>query len=633
MFWHQTRRRLRAMAMIGVTATVAFAAVVTAAPAHAAGPYTVNSTVDLHDADPADGACDTGNVLASGQAECTLRAAVEQANADGVFTQLVVPSGTHQLTLDEIEITTDLYLLGGRNVVIDGNDQDRIFNINDPVVVTIENVTMQHGRGGNGGAVRNRHGDLTLVKVVLQENRALGPGSLNKGGAVYNAATLAIINSHLEANEALGSGGAIWSNGTLGLSGTSVLSNVGQAGGGVANNGGGAWIVDSIISANRATGIAGSGGGIANTAGAKMRIESSYVSLNVSEQYEGGGIRNMGVLSVQDTTISHNDAALSGGGVYNTGAFEVAYSTFSRNDAGGVGGAVALSNAAGTVSRLTATNTTFSTNRARRGGAIATQRGGTVVTLLHVTIADNQAGVWGEWGEDSAAIWAATDSIVDYRNTILAEAAGAAVCGGNATALISSGHNLATDSTCNLTALGDQPATNPMLDPLASNGGFTQTHALQTASPAVDAAMTVSPQVFRDQRHLVRLGSRPDVGAYEITRKIIFQDDPHFEVDTQSHPEDEDQQDKPADRDDPKVEADLHQDMPPIQDAQTEDGVQYHPPVPTPAGDQGAYSTFSRNDAGGVGGAGTLSNKDQQDKPVDRQDLLGGSRRGTGEDN
>jgi hypothetical protein len=591
--------------MVGVTATVAFAAVVTAAPAHAAGPYTVNSTADLHDADPADGACDTGNVVANGQAECTLRAAVEQANVDGVFTQLVVPSGTHLLTLDEIEIKTDLHLLGVRNVVIDGNDQDRIFNINDPVVVTIENVTMQHGRGGNGGAVRNRHGDLTLVKVVLQENRALGSGSLNKGGAVYNAATLAIINSHLEANEALGSGGAIWSMGKLDLSGTSVLRNVGQTGGGVVNNGGEAWIVDSIVSANRATGIAGYGGGIANTTGAEMRIESSYVSLNVSEQYEGGGIRNMGVLSIQDTTISHNDAALSGGGVYNTGAFEVAYSTFSRNDAGGVGGAVALSNAVSTVSRLTATNTTFSTNRATRGGAIATQRGSTVVTLLHVTIADNQA-------EDGAAIWAATDSIVHYRNTILAAAAGAAVCGGNATALISSGHNLATDSTCNLTVLGDQPTTNPMLDPLASNGGLTQTHALQTASPAVDAAMAVSPPVFRDQRHFVRLGSRPDVGAYEITRKIIIEfNDRWLDEDTQSQPEDEDQQDKPTDPDDPKAEADS--DNGEAKDQQDK---------PTDPDDPKAEADSDNGEA-----------KDQQDKPADPDDPKAEADGGTGEDN
>jgi hypothetical protein len=39
--------------------------------------------IDRHDADPDDLICDTSRTAPSGQSECTLRAAIEQANATG----------------------------------------------------------------------------------------------------------------------------------------------------------------------------------------------------------------------------------------------------------------------------------------------------------------------------------------------------------------------------------------------------------------------------------------------------------------------------------------------------------------------------------------------------------------------
>ncbi|HEX9922532.1 MAG TPA: choice-of-anchor Q domain-containing protein, partial [Anaerolineae bacterium] len=52
--------------------------------------------------------------------------------------------------------------------------------------------------------------------------------------------------------------------------------------------------------------------------------------------------------------------------------------------------------------------------------------------------------------------------------------------------IISLGYNLDSDGTCNLGAANDQPNTNPLLGPLADNGGDTQTHALTLNSPALD---------------------------------------------------------------------------------------------------------------------------------------------------
>ncbi|MCW2606390.1 MAG: polymorphic outer membrane protein [Frankiales bacterium] len=77
---------------------------------------------------------------------------------------------------------------------------------------------------------------------------------------------------------------------------------------------------------------------------------------------------------------------------------------------------------------------------------------------------------------------------------------------------MSLGHNVSTDDTCFLDAVGDQPSTDPQLRPLASNGGPTRTQALGPRSPALGAA-TDCPRT--DQRGFPRPRRRCDVGAYE----------------------------------------------------------------------------------------------------------------------
>ncbi|PYJ21173.1 MAG: hypothetical protein DME99_08435, partial [Verrucomicrobia bacterium] len=53
---------------------------------------------------------------------------------------------------------------------------------------------------------------------------------------------------------------------------------------------------------------------------------------------------------------------------------------------------------------------------------------------------------------------------------------------------------------------------DPLLSPLANNGGLTLTHALQAGSPAIDRGDPAAPP--EDQRGYSRVGV-PDVGAFE----------------------------------------------------------------------------------------------------------------------
>jgi hypothetical protein len=245
---------------------------------------------------------------------------------------------------------------------------------------------------------------------------------------------------------------------SLNLNGLTISNGHGAQGGGIFNNGGALSIANSTFSSNTVSG--GTGGGIFNNGGT-VRISNSTFSGNTAGQ--GGGIYN------------------------NSGTVNITNSTFSTNSATSTGGAIFNNN--GTVSIA---NSTLSANSATQGGGIynlkTLQLGGTI-------LAGNTASGGGP------------DCFI---------ASGA---------LTSNGYNLiGNNSNCSFTAAtGDQVGTagspiNPSLSALASNGGPTQTMALQSGSRAISQIPSAScPGI--DQRGFTRksLGTSAncDIGAYE----------------------------------------------------------------------------------------------------------------------
>src|SRR5215218_9282205 len=75
--------RLLALGALLVALMAAFV-MLAEGPAHASTTFYVNSTADHADANPFDGFCDTGHLVPGTtdtmEAECTLRAAIQQAN-------------------------------------------------------------------------------------------------------------------------------------------------------------------------------------------------------------------------------------------------------------------------------------------------------------------------------------------------------------------------------------------------------------------------------------------------------------------------------------------------------------------------------------------------------------------------
>jgi len=126
------------------------------------------------------------------------------------------------------------------------------------------------------------------------------------------------------------------------------------------------------------------------------------------------------------------------------------------------------------------------------------------MTLSYVTIASNSAGI-------------SNSGSVTATGTIIANNNPGTNCFGNRFQE-PFGFNLDSGTSCRLSQATDLTGTDPLLGPLASNGGPTQTQALEAGSPAIDHGGTSAngcPPT--DQRGVTRpQGPACDIGAFEF---------------------------------------------------------------------------------------------------------------------
>jgi len=259
------------------------------------------------------------------------------------------------------------------------------------------------------------------------------------------------------------------------------------------------------------------GGGAIRVGNSDTLSLTNVVVADSSTGLGGGGITNNGSVSLTDVTIRGNQAAGVGGGFQNAAAganLTANNVTISGNVTTGSGGAGFYNESSATA---TMTNVTISGNTATvatsAGGGIQNRTGATV-TLTNATITGNSAGNTAPGG--GGGIRNNGTGTVNVKNTIVAgnSSAQGADCNGT---LASQGHNLVQSAgSCSISGgSGDITGQNPLLGALASNGGATQTHALQTGSPAINAGdNTGCPST--DQRGVSRAPWAPcDIGAYE----------------------------------------------------------------------------------------------------------------------
>ncbi|MCX6021109.1 MAG: hypothetical protein NTZ05_05165, partial [Chloroflexi bacterium] len=257
----------------------------------------VNDTGDAADAAPGDMICLTGG------GKCSLRAAVQTANAEGGDI-IVLPAGVYTLSLtgadEDAAATGDLDLTSitgyvtvtatdAVTTIIQGaantaGATDRVFDLRPGSFADLLGVTVRHGKtvaDNSGGGIKNQGAVLHLGDGVVTYNAAGGNG----GGINNNTGALSLDNVIVSENTAVGDGGGILNfTGVMTINGGSVINNA-------------------------ASGTEG-----------------------------GGGIANTGLLTVTKTTIAGNTTAGSGGGIGAAGLATMTGVTVTGNTAAGGGG-------------------------------------------------------------------------------------------------------------------------------------------------------------------------------------------------------------------------------------------------------------------------------------------------------
>ncbi len=241
----------------------------------------------------------------------------------------------------------------------------------------------------------------------------------------------------------------------------------------------------------------------------------------------GGGIDSFSHLTLTNLHVTGNNAD-TGGGVALTfadGLFTDC--TFSGN-AANFDGAIFYQGDGNYTLRLV--NNTISGNDARGvGGGIGhfSDTDSSRVEVVNSTIVNNTA-VFGEGGVRTLTEGGGS-ATTTLRNTIIAQNTPAnLVASGSGATVTSLGFNLSENGNGFLTGAGDQPTAQPLLGPLALNGGRAPTHALLGGSPALDKG--VSAGASTDQRGLPRIfniatisdaGDGADIGAVEMQALIV----------------------------------------------------------------------------------------------------------------
>ena len=300
--------------------------------------------------------------------------------------------------------------------------------------------------------------NLTLTGLTLA--RGLSPGS---GGAIYavGPSTLTLTDVNLTDNEAAQNGGAIVAHSGVALNLTRVRA-----------------------SGNRA-GIRG----------------GAIITLN-----------RFDTITLNQFVASGNQAVSEGGAIHHRGeGMSIDNSLFTGNSAGGNGGGAINLDPAVAATQLTVTNSTFHANTVANGASGSAIRARSAVgsDIVFSTFANNSGG-------DAIRAWDA--SSIMLRGSIVANTVGQPNCVTQNTAtIIDGGNNLqfggSAAQSCGAAAV--IPELDPLLAPLANNGGFSYTMALLAGSPAIDTHAGIGCPAA-DQRGVARpIGAACDIGAHE----------------------------------------------------------------------------------------------------------------------
>jgi hypothetical protein len=566
----ELRRRSSLSGALGAAAVLAFCLAAHPVPALAGPTFTVASSADFPKKPLSGPACQSTGP----NSVCTLRAAIETANAVGTGATIEVPSnlGTYALTPVngplQLMVGATIEGTGGQSPRVDGAAAVPPLILITTAATTITGLTFQNGLGGGILAVGG--GDVILNAVTVSgitgNPAVFVSGSLTMSGSnvtqnlsggllVFGNAT--VSNSSITHND---QAGGMLVFGTLAMTGGSVTDNQSTANGGGLSTLTMATVAGTIFARNTSTGV----GGALNVTGTAT-LTDLKVTDNVGVVGAGGvlvdGSGGLASATITGSTFSGNTSQGDGGGIgVVTGGLTLSGSTLNGNSStAGAGGGIAA-----VESKVALTNDTLSGNTAPSfsGGGIIQESLGFASThqkaspkpaialaqsrlqAVRAVLATYKAAATTLPPSVTAparAPRATPDGLTIESLTISGNSAGSGgglansvgmaltvhnsiVAGNTSTAanpdclgpMTSAGFNLESATDCAFTGNGDKQRSNPQLAPLAANGGPSNTMALMPGSAATDAGDPACPPPAIDQRGVTRhLGPRCDIGAFE----------------------------------------------------------------------------------------------------------------------
>jgi hypothetical protein len=417
---------------------------------------------------------------------------LRQAIADAAPGDVIgVPEGDFVLTSGRIPLDKSLTIkgAGAAQTTISGNDASQVFALKeredqiDQHEVEISGVTIRDGkadRGGCGAIEYVGESHLTLREVVLTENFSEG----GSGALCFGADRLTIADSEIVHNRSRVSdthpvigGGAVVAAGTsIIIERSTIADNIAEAIGEGAFNGGG------------------------EIYGAGLLAEPGTV--------EGEG-QEVGQMLIVDSTFSDNRGVAPHGLVQGGGILIIAQGANSEtllrdtivgnqvvtgNHGIAQGGGLAMISVFAS-SSLAVTSSTISSNSAR--GSVSVGNGGNVFK-------GNFLQLIGSHRFDGDAHMTFADTIVSNgfggagtQNCMVEENPE-----NPGAPFVSLGFNLDSLNQCGFNAAGDILNRDPLLGPLAANGGPTATLLPALNSPVVDQGASFGSAT--DQRGLPR---------------------------------------------------------------------------------------------------------------------------------
>ncbi|MEO1496471.1 MAG: choice-of-anchor Q domain-containing protein [Planctomycetota bacterium] len=314
---------------------------------------TVGNTLDLVDGDTTS----IANLIATPGADgVSLREAIEAANATAGADTITFDAGvfgtpqTINIT-SELAITDELTITGpGQSLLtIDAQLNSRVLNFTAAIGdLSLSGLTLTGGQttsaspgGLDGGGVRfASSGTLEVLASTVTGNStgdgadtasAYGTGGNggSGGGIATTTGNFVITNSTVSGN-------------STGNGGDGYYAGQGGSGGGIATTTGNFVITNSTISGNSTggggtsdvfgDGGGGDGGGVFLSTGQLNLIGST---LSGNSGFSGGGLNTDGVVAIESSTITDNNATLGGGGVSSfTAATTINNSIVAGNTAG-----------------------------------------------------------------------------------------------------------------------------------------------------------------------------------------------------------------------------------------------------------------------------------------------------------